>query len=66
MNSQLQIQKIKSTIFRVLCDTTENGVFYVAKSKSGSWAVHKNGVVLDFAPNKPMAIALAINLWEPK
>ena len=64
--NQLQIQKVKSTIFRVLCDATEDGVFYVTKSKSGSWAVRKDGQVLDFAQNKPMAIALAINLWEPK
>jgi hypothetical protein len=66
MKAELQIQKIKSTIYRVLCDTTENGVFYVCKTKSGSWAVRKNGQVLDFADNKPMAIALAINLWSPK
>ena len=64
--NQLQIQKIKSTIFRVVCDTTESGVYYVVKGKSGSWSVRKNGEILDFAPNKPMAIALAINLWEPK
>jgi hypothetical protein len=66
MQHQLQIQKIKSTIFRVLCDATEDGVFYVTKTKTGSWAIRKNGAILDFAPNKPMAIALAINLWEIK
>ena len=64
--NQLQIQKVTPNIFRILCDTTENGVYYVAKNKSGSWSVRKNGEILDFAPNTPMAIALAINLWEPK
>jgi len=64
--NQLQIQKVTPSVYRVLCDSNESGVFYVAKGRTGTWAVKQNGITLDFAPNRPMAISLAINLWEPK
>ena len=59
----LQIIPVSKTVFRVLMSTKESDVFYVAK-KRNTWVIANQGQIIDFAPNKSMAIASAINHWK--